>query len=149
MPLSPVHVSQSFFVGNVLSGFSPTDNTDHYLIFGGNATNTSVSAIGPSIPGVRRTGTITDVHLSLFVAGTNGTAETGSAFLWANGANVATIANNTVEWDNGATVQNYSITGQTIVIPADSYFTVKIDPPTWVTNPTNVFYWAHIIMVFP
>jgi hypothetical protein len=143
--------SVPFFFGNGLgAGFAPTDNTNHYLGAAANPTNTAPTAAN-SVNAVkmRRAGTITDVHFGILVAGTNGSAETGSLMIRVNDTTDYTIFNNTIAWNVGAVFTAHDATSLTHALASGDYWVVKLDPPTWATNPTAVFYFCQVVVTYP
>lgn len=139
----------TFIFGTLLSSFAaPVDNTNHFLPIGTIATATAPTA-GPIVALARRAGTITDVRFAMLVSGTNGSGETGSLIIRVNDTTDTTVVNNTLVWNTGATLTNYTATGLTIALAAGDYFIPKIDPPTWATNPTNVFYLCQVTVTYP
>jgi hypothetical protein len=128
---------------------APVDNINHYLGVNSGATTTAPTAASPTTPLVKRACTITEVYFTIVVAGTNGTAETGTLFVRVNNTTDFTVVNNTLAWNVGATGATHSVTGLSISLVPGDFWTLKIDPPTWATNPTNVFYVGQTVLTFP
>jgi hypothetical protein len=148
---NPPPSSVSYFFGNGLgAGFAPVDNINHYLGVASNPTSTApTSANSVNAVRMRRApGTITDIHFGLLVGGTNGTAETGSLMIRVNDSVDYTIFNNTIAWNIGPTFTAHDATGLTLALAVGDFWTVKIDPPTWVTNPTAVFYFCQVVVAY-
>jgi hypothetical protein len=144
-------VATSYFFGNGLgAGFAPTDNTNHYLGAAANPTNTAPTAANSANAVMaRQAGTITDVYFGILVGGTNGSAETGSLMIRVNDTTDNTIFNNTIAWNVGAVFTAHTATGLSVALSAGDFWAVKLDPPTWATNPTAVFYFCQVVVTYP
>jgi len=145
----PVSVPISF--GNGLgAGYAVVDNTNHYMAFCANPGVTAATAAnGLNSVNQRRAGTITDVYFAILVGGTNGSGETGSLIIRVNNTTDNTIVNNTVVWNTGVTFTEYNTTGLSLALAAGDFWQVKIDPPTFATNPTAVFYFCQVTVTYP
>lgn len=125
---------------------APADNVDHFLNLYGTATTTAPTSASGTTPIMRAAGTIVACYFFVGVTGTNGSAETGNLLIRVNNTTDTTVINNTVVWNVGSAGASHSNTGLSIQLAVNDYFTVKVDPPTWATNPTNVFYIAQVII---
>lgn len=144
-------VSITYLFGNALgSGQAPVDNTNYYMGVAMNPGTTAPSSGNlTTAPRMRKAGTITDVEFNVVVAGTNGSAETGSIFIRVNDTTDTVIFNNTIAWNVGSGGGVHQASGLSIALAVNDFWTVKIDPPTWATNPTAVFYACHVTVTFP
>lgn len=134
-------------------GFNPADATAFYfgLTYGGvlqaDPVTSAPTVATVSIPSIRAAGTIREVYLSIVVGGTLGTTETGTGAIRVNNGTDTTVFNNTLQWN--AISQTYSATGLSIALAVGDFFSFKITPPTWVTNPTVTFYGAQVVITYP
>lgn len=147
--VAPVSTVVTF--GNGLgAGYAPVDNTNHYMAFCANP-GTAAAAAANAVNSVnqKRAGTITEVYFAILVGGVNGSNETGSLMIRVNNTTDNTIVNNTVVWNTGVTLTEYNTTGLSIALAAGDFWQVKIDPPTWTTNPTAVFYFCQVTVTYP
>ena len=141
---------QQIQLGNAFgNGFSPTDNTNHYTGSVGAPSNTAATAASVTTQIVEVPYTIREIYLLIVPGGTNGTSETGTGSIWVNNTTDNVVFNNTLTWDGGAAGTSYSATGLSIALASGDFWQFKFDPPTWVTNPTSVFYIVQVIVTFP
>lgn len=88
------------------------------------------------------TGTLRAAYLYINVAGTLGSAQTGSAYVRLNNTTDVTISTG-VLWT--AANQVFSASGLTQAVTAGDYFEIKLIYPAWSpTSPTNVTYQANL-----
>jgi hypothetical protein len=43
----------------------------------------------------------------------------------------------------------HTATGLSVALSAGDFWAVKLDPPTWATNPTAVFYFCQVVVTYP
>ena len=110
---------------------SPADATTY--VFGMVAT-TAYNVARVYIP---RAGTLKAVYISIYVAGTLGSAETSTVSFRLNDTTDTTI---TTGAKCDATAQAYNSTGMSVSVAAGDSFVIKWVTPTWTTNPTNVLF---------
>ena len=128
-------------------GYSPVDATPFYLvqdvgaILSGAPSTTAPAAVSITTPAMPVALTIVSVYLAI-VAASPGSAETGSAAIRVNNGTDTTVFNNTVQWN--AATNLFTATGLSIAVAAGSFFSLKITPPTWATDPTGTYYAAKI-----
>lgn len=131
------------FLGGDSGGFDPPDTTPFYVVLGAGPLTSDPS---PTAPAAAYVGTpvaivpttITRVDLFIAVAGTHGSAETGTMAIRVNNTTDTTVFNNTLQWN--AASQSYVATGLSIALAIGDFFTCKFTPPIWATNPIATFY---------
>lgn len=154
MPLlNPFPGAGSYMFANGDSaGYDPIDATPFYMGLGAGSitadpVTTAPTAADAIYPIVRAPIVITDAYLTIVRGGVAGTTETGSGAFLVDNTTATTVFSNTLQWN--AVTQRYSATGLTIRIAAGSFFTFRITPPTWVTNPTVTFYALQVVYTSP
>lgn len=114
--------------------------TDAQTVYFGSKLVTASTTADTSRIYIPVTGTIRAAYLYVSVAGTLGSAQTGSAYIRINNTTDVTISTG-VLWT--AVSQVFSATGLTQAVTAGDYFEIKLIYPTWSpTNPTNVVYYV-------
>lgn len=115
---------------------TPTDSSSYY--FGG------VWSAVPTTAGVAyyrshaaRTGTITEIYVSIGLGGNNGSAEDSTLTLLKNGSSLQEIT--TVAKYN-AQYSAFALTGLSLAVAQGDQMSVKWDTPAWVTNPNSVYH---------
>jgi hypothetical protein len=117
------------------TGFNPLDATPYYV--GGS------SNVPSTTDGTRRIYFESAATIKSFTAKTfltvNGSGENVTLYARIDATTDNLIG--TMTWNTGAaTTAKQSFTGLSIAVPAGSYLTIKILPPSWVTNPTGVLF---------
>lgn len=139
------------FAAGDSGGYNPADSTPFYFglfyVPTGDPTTTAPTAAGGIAVSMVSPGTIREVYMTIVSGGVLGTTETGTGAIRVNNGTDHTVFNNTLQWN--AITQAYSATGLSIPLAAGDFFSFKITPPAWVTNPTVTFYGAQIIVSFP
>lgn len=117
--------------------FSPADATTYYMGVPDSVAPGTVANIHRIY--TPRAGTISKVNIQFFNnGGTQGSAETFSAYIRVNNT-TDNLISSTLKMDMASNGANfYAITGLSIAMANTDYFEIKIVAPTWVTNPTNV-----------
>lgn len=129
--------SPLFFAG---ANHSPADSTTYYFGFGQNTPLTSAQTQKYFIP---KAGTVTRCDITVAVGGTLGTSES-STFNFRLNDTTNTVLSAAVTMD--AAYQTFNVTGLSIAVVAGDYVEVQLVTPMWVTNPTNVRYYASLFI---
>lgn len=89
--------------------------------------------------------TITRIDFSIVNAVTSTSSETGSMYVRVNNTTDTVIFNNTLNWNGTPTnTNNFSAAGLSISLATNDFWTLKIVPPNFATNPTNTWYIAKV-----
>lgn len=154
MPLyPPFQAQESFhFISGDSGGYNPTDATAFYTglvtgILQVDPITTAPSAGSGQYPTALVHATVREVYLSIVVLGTLGTTETGTGAIRVNNGTDNTVFNNTLQWNSAS--QIYSNTALAIPLSPGDFFSLKITPPTWATNPTTTHYIARVVVTYP
>ena len=116
------------------ASFSPADTN---AIYGGGVVGVGMSTTQGQYkyyPPVDLT--IIGAKLTISVAGTSGTTETATVELGKNNTSFKTITSAAL-FD--AFIQTYSATfSEPMLVKTTDYLQIKVTPPAWGTNPTNI-----------
>jgi hypothetical protein len=134
----PFFNTQFIWTLNVNSiAFSPADTT--VLYFGNNQRSPSAIS-GVNKIYIRRACTITAAELNMQVNGAVGTNENITLAVSKNGSTftgIATVGSAAVE-------RIFSNTGLSIPLASGDWIEIRLTPPAWATNPTNIFIGGYI-----
>lgn len=119
---------------------SPADSTTYYFGLGQNTPVTSAQTQKYFFP---KSGTVTRCDITVAVGGTLGTTE-ASTFNFRLNDTTNTELSAAVTMDTA--YQTFNVTGLSIAVVAGNYAEVQIVTPMWVTNPTNVRYYASLFI---
>lgn len=118
---------------------NPADTTVYYFGRPGLAVSTTADTRRVYVP---LGGTLIAAHVSMHAGTAVGTNENVTMDVRINNTTDVSIA--TV---GAATAyRNFANTGLSTAVVAGDYFEIKVTPPAWVTNPTGVIYWGHLII---
>lgn len=153
MPLSLSRLGgQNVPIGTSPStGYTVGDGSTATFYFGG-LTNPGLapSSIVPTsanaiYPEVTANGTIRSVYLTI-ISGVPGSTEAGSGYIRINNG-TDYLFNSSLRWD--AVTLNYGFTGLAIPLQEGDFWSVKIVPPTFVTNPAVTYYFGQVAVTQP
>jgi len=131
--------SYSFVSGGSLN---PVDGTLYYFSSVSGAALTTSTGVPQSLSiFIPVTGTLNLASLSVWVQGTLGSAETATASIRLNNSADTTISSSVTYTAIQNTFSNASLG---LAVTAGDYIWIKIQEPTWSTNPTNTTHFATI-----
>jgi hypothetical protein len=114
---------------------NPADSTTYYIgsitDLGAGTTNTAGRRVNSMA-----TGRITQVGISIFIGGTNGSSETSTFELVNNTTSTATTITSTAV-HTGDSAVNYTLATPLAVSTGDELY-IRWTTPAWATNPTSV-----------
>lgn len=118
---------------------APADATTYYWGYG-----TLPPSIYPDIRRiyVSRPGTVTAARITVYVGGLS-TSEASSVWIRLNNTS-NTLISAVVQCT--AVIQSYIATGLSIPVVVGDYFEWKWTTPTWVTNPTSIYFHCEIVI---
>lgn len=120
-----------------------TNPTDGATVYVGNRPSAAPGGINNQKIYIPKSGFVRAVYLYFANTGTLGTSETATAAFFLNGTTATTISS-AITNDSAQTTFNNS--ALSIAVAAGDYFEIRIVWPNWVTNPTNVFPSATILI---
>lgn len=153
---SSIALAPWYFQSGDAGGYTPVDATPFYTFLNvgpltGDPVTTAPAAQGAFTGNAFMAGTIKAVYLTIYVAGTRGSNEQGTADVRINNTTDTQILTG-LKWDDataGIGVQSYSATSLSIALAAGDWLVLKITPPTWGTNPTTSWYVCQIWATYP
>lgn len=133
IPLLIANTDVQVIAGFSTTSFNPADATTYYYGLGASpGTATDLHKIR-----IRKASTIISATVNVIVVGTLGSAETSTHFIRLNDTTDTTIS---TAFQYDMLVETFQNTALSIgVVPGD-YVEFKTVTPTWVTNPTTVFF---------
>lgn len=126
------------------STYSPVDASTYF--FGNSVFSPQVTVAGYRKLRVVQTGRITAMYLDVVVATTLGSGESSTVSIRLNDTTDYTFSTAVL---HSGTFQTYSKSDFNIPVTAGDYIELKIVTPTWVTNPTNVYYLFSLLVEVP
>jgi len=126
---------------NMLINISPTNGST--IIFG-NSQGASLST-GRSQIYFPMAGKLVAADVHVIVNTTLGSGETGSAYIRVNNTTDYLISSSLV-WNTAGRVSRYLVSNLSADITTSDYFELKVVHPTWLTTPTNVRYYGHVLV---
>lgn len=128
-----VTINGKGYVMPIISGaWNPADGIQYFAGITAQAPAATAARTNGVFP---KTGTIKRIDVNVQVTGTLGSNEnTSLQFRLNNTTN--TLITNAAQLT--AATQSFSITGQSIAVAAGDTYEIRLDSPTWATNPTGV-----------